>query len=279
MIGKLCFAAQGISQELAAELADDSVPAMFEQVISQAGHPVDRTAIRKLGFRIEGNARLTPLAASANGVESFQGKTKRVDSLVTFCAGHVTAVPFDHLPFRQSRRNGVGQLRHVLRRTRQLFAEQHFADPVAAQDRTGPRGSGLLGENRGESKYPAPSVPIDSVDSPPGSPFDSFDAVELRHPFVDERVIRVQKRQERSVFLEQVGEKQDRLFVHVATQISELGKQLLALGFRHRKVVNVQPLAAKLRPQATNAGIFKHSSSLPFQHLGMGERSRSGGGS
>ncbi len=71
----------------------------------------------------------------------------------------------------------VGQPRHVLGRARQLLAEQHFADPVAAQDRAGARGAGLLGQRRRLSRgcrrapyFFTPSTRRHSAPVTPGMP-------------------------------------------------------------------------------------------------------------
>ena len=62
----------------------------------------------------------------------------------------IARVLFDELPHGQAfgRRFIVGQRRNALRRLRQTFAEQDFADPIAAQDGAGARGARLLGQRR-----------------------------------------------------------------------------------------------------------------------------------
>ena len=177
----------------------------------------------------------------------------------------------DHLPFGQTVRDSVRELRHVLRWTRQLLAEQYFTDPVAAQNGTGARCAGLLGERRGQAENPASTVLLDALDPPPRFTLNASDVVELRQSFVDERVIGVQKTEQRSVALKQIRQKQDRLLVHVRAQLLELGEELHALRFRCGKVVNMQPLAGELRPQAAHASVFEHTSRLLLQHVRMPE--------
>src|SRR5262245_44890418 len=81
----------------------------------------------------------------------------------------VAGMLFDKLSDGQSLGGGfiVRKLRHPLRRTRQAFAEQHLADPVAAQNRTRARGTGLLPQRRRLGENPAARKLLHAIDATP----------------------------------------------------------------------------------------------------------------
>src|SRR5207253_6996312 len=97
------------------------------------------------------------LAAAANGVKSFQGKPKGVDTLMAVVTARVGAVPFRELAYGEILGGFIlGQARHVLGRLRELITEKRFGHPVAAQDRSGARSARLFGQRRLLAENPAP---------------------------------------------------------------------------------------------------------------------------
>src|SRR5947199_2751111 len=110
----------------------------------------------------------------------------------------VTAMPLDQLPLRQSCGDRIGKLRDVLGRPRQFLAEQHFANPVAAQDGTGARRTRLLSQSCRKPQDAAAVVLPNSLRAPPVWARNSLNAVELRQAVVDECVVCVQEAQHRA---------------------------------------------------------------------------------
>src|SRR5207247_7839054 len=67
-----------------------------------------------------------------------------------------------------------------------------LGNPVAAQNRTGARGAGLLGERRGYAEDAAAAVVANAVHAPPVRADHAGDAVVPRQRFVDERVVGIE---------------------------------------------------------------------------------------
>ena len=84
-------------------------------------------------------------------------------------------------------------------------------------------------------------------------------------------MVGIEEAQQRGVALKQIGEEQDRFFVHVSAQARELGKVFLALLLERIKVIDVQPLAGELGGQPPDASVRQHAPDLLCQHLRVGE--------
>ena len=152
VIGQLHPATQGVAEELAAKLTLKLVAPRLDQVIAQTAETVEGGAV------FEGGVGVGAVAGAANGVEAFQREPQWIDLLMTAGATGVAAVSLDQLPLGQALRRFVREHGHILRGTGQFFAEDDFADPVAAQDRAGARGPALPGQGGGKSKDAAASA-------------------------------------------------------------------------------------------------------------------------
>jgi len=106
-------------------------------------------------------------AGATDGVEAFEREAKRIDALMAASALRIAAVALDQLKLDEALRSFLGEHRHALWRTRQLFAEDHFAEPVAAQDRAGACGSGLLRQRGGEAEHPAAALRAQAIHALP----------------------------------------------------------------------------------------------------------------
>ena len=157
------------------------------------------------------------------------------------------------------------KLRHTLGRTRQLFAEQHFTKPVAAQDRAGARRAGLFRQRCGLRQDAAARKLLHAVHAPPvvaAAELHVRNAIVLREVGIQERVIRIEDVQHRAVVLEQVGEETNRLLVHRAAQTGEGWEMAVALLAQFIEVVNVQPGAGELRREPARTFVLQHSTRL-----------------
>ena len=97
---------------------------------------------------------------------------------MTGSARRIRDVLLHHLPSRQLIGSFlVWEERDIGGRSRQFFAQQSLNHPVATEDRTGARGSRLLGMNTGQPEDAAPAVPSHPVDAPPLGAGDARNAV------------------------------------------------------------------------------------------------------
>src|SRR5262249_14969074 len=118
-------AAESVAEQLAAELLDEGITPLRQQVVSQAVETFKLRSVHSFHPRIDGPVAQVFVASPADGVEAFQREAERVDALMADCALGVCSVLRHQLPDGQSFCGGLvfGQARHVFWRTRQAFAE------------------------------------------------------------------------------------------------------------------------------------------------------------
>ena len=197
----------------------------------------------------------------------FERKTEGIDPHVALRAGGVTRMQRRHLPLGEPLGDLVGELRHVLRRFGELFAEQHRGEPVAPQDRTRAGGARLRGERGGQAENAAAAVLPHPLDPPPLRARHALDSVVLGQIFVQERVIGVEQRRDRPVILKKVGDEEDRLLLHRAAEGGERRERLRALFVMLGEAVDMEPLRAELLGKPPRLWIAEHPPGLCEQHL------------
>ena len=91
-------------------------------------------------------------------------------------------MPLDELAHGEPFGRGlvVGELRHVLRRARQLVAEQDFATQLPLRIGLVREAPDCFASVAARPENPAPAVLLDAVHAPPLGPGDAGDAVVLR---------------------------------------------------------------------------------------------------
>ncbi len=272
-VGELHLAAERIAQQFAAELPEERVAPDGEQIVSQTVDIGELGAVHNLDLGVDRSAAQVFFAAPADGVEAFQGKAEGVDALVADRALRVAGMLLDQLPDRQAGHGAFvrRQRRHVFWRARQALAEQHFGNPIAAQDGAGARRARLFGKGGRLAQDPPPGEPFHFVDPAPGLSADPRNPVMRGQGLVQKRMVRVENAQHRTVVLKQIGKELDRLFVHRAAQRHEGREVLIALFVQVIEIMNMQPLAGKLRGQPPKARIALHAPQLADQRVGIGE--------
>ncbi len=129
-------AAQCITEELAAKLPEHRIAPLGQQILAQAPQTTDVRAVPESAGCVNRPSSQVPVALPADGVESFQRETEWINPFMAVSAARVAGVLFDELANREFHRPFFfGQLRHIFRRARQTFTEEHFGDPVATEDR------------------------------------------------------------------------------------------------------------------------------------------------
>jgi hypothetical protein len=139
LVGELHAAAECEAQQLAAEVPYELVLASREQIIAQPSYTFKLCSVHELDFCVERVPAGIFVAQTSDPVELLQREPKRVDALVTDGTLGDLNVLLDHLPHGEAVAGLLifGQDGHILRRLRQLLAEQRLDHPVAAQDWTG----------------------------------------------------------------------------------------------------------------------------------------------
>src|ERR1700733_1942594 len=103
------------------------------KIVPQSGETVNRSAVGEFGLGVDGSSGQVTIAEASDRVEIFQREAERIELDVAGRTAGVAAVPLDQLshgePLRP--RFALGKPRHVFRRLGQLFAEEHFAYPIA----------------------------------------------------------------------------------------------------------------------------------------------------
>ena len=92
-VGKLDFAAEGEAEEFAAELADDVVPALSQQVVAQPGHAFDVRSAEQRRFCVDQH-----WSESAEHVVLLEREAVRINPGVAFGTFGNRAVLLDQLP-------------------------------------------------------------------------------------------------------------------------------------------------------------------------------------
>ena len=81
-IRELHLPAEGVAQQFAAELAEDGLTTLLQEVIPQAFQTVDSTSVGKVRAGVDGAAGEITLTAAADGIKALQREAERVDPLV-----------------------------------------------------------------------------------------------------------------------------------------------------------------------------------------------------
>jgi len=103
LVRKLHAAAEGIAEELLAELADEGVLPRGQQIFTQAGEPFELDAVHGFHAHINGPVAEVLLAEAADGIKAFQREPEGVDPLVADRAFFVIRVLLDKLPAFKAR--------------------------------------------------------------------------------------------------------------------------------------------------------------------------------
>ena len=163
-------------------------------------------------------------------------------------------------------RRGLRQDRHVFGRTREFFAQQYFAEPVASQDGAGARSAALLGKRGGEGQDAAPTLGTDAVNTLPALA-GHLETVMAGQRAVHEDMVGIDEREHGAVLLEEVGEEALGFFLHITAQGDERREVSLTLLVERGDVAHVQPLAAELTGQPLRLGILDHATHLRREYL------------
>ena len=81
-IRELHFPSEGVAQQFAAELAEDGLTTLLQEVFPQALQTVDLTSVGKVRAGVDGSAGEITLTAAADGIKALQREAERVDPLV-----------------------------------------------------------------------------------------------------------------------------------------------------------------------------------------------------
>ena len=98
-------------------------------------------------------------------------------------------------------------------------------------------------------------------------PLTLGDAVELRQPLIQERVVRVEEVENGAVLAQDVLEEQFRLLLHRHARVVGELRELDAVGHVRFEGPRLQPLPAEVLHQRTGPGVLEHPPHLGFQHL------------
>src|SRR6185436_3371432 len=100
----------------------------------------------------------------------------------------------------------------------------------------------------------------------------------LRERFVQERVVRVENVEHRTVALEEVGKETNRLLIHRAAEPGEGREMAFALLAQLVEVVDVKPCAGEFSREAAHARVAEHAAGLSGEHAGFMELAACRGG-
>ena len=101
-IGKLHGTAQGVAEQLAAELPQKCLAPHREQVGSQTVETVELRSIHGFHARVDRPVAQVLVAPAADRVEAFEREAERVDASMADGALGVAAMLFDELPDGQA---------------------------------------------------------------------------------------------------------------------------------------------------------------------------------
>ena len=163
----------------------------LQQRLPQIVRPGERRAVVERARRIDRRAVVLD-APRAGDVEVLERQADRIDHAVARRARRVRAVLLHALAHRAQpavfRLRRRFEVRHVRRRRRRRRAEQHFHHPLAAQHRRGAIGVRRQRQDAAVAEQAAPPrVRIRHLAELVAD--DVRDAVVLREPLVDERVV------------------------------------------------------------------------------------------
>ncbi len=212
-------------------------------------------------------------APAADRVEFLERQAGRVHQVVARGAGLVRAV------LGQPLANGeiavhrvVLQRRNVGQRRRGRDAQKIPEDPLAAKHRRGPGGVGRDHQNaRLAEQAAAPAVVIERH-ATEAAAVDVRDAVMLREPFVDERVVGAQEIERASILAQDALEKELGLLPEGLPEIVvEVRKQPHVRRDR-RKIPQLQPLRCEVGHQGSRTLVGEHPPHLPLERRRLMER-------
>src|SRR5262245_5956541 len=109
------------------------------------------------------------ITKTANRIVSFKRITIRIDAPMAAKTFRIPAMLLGQLTDGEGLGGLIfGETGHLFWRTGQLFAQEHFAYPIAAEDRAGPRCAGLFGERGGVAENAAAAELLHPFYPPPG---------------------------------------------------------------------------------------------------------------
>ena len=88
LVRKLHAASEGVADQFSAELTEEVVAAVLEQVTAQAVKAIDTGAVWQNDLRIG-------FASASDGIEAFESEAKRIDAAVAGSAVGIGAVLLD----------------------------------------------------------------------------------------------------------------------------------------------------------------------------------------
>ena len=98
LVGKLHGPAEGIAEQLAAELPDKGLPPFGQQPCPQPVDALNLCAIGQRGLRVNRLPGRIGLAEAAHRIKLLKSKAQRVDLAVAAATRGVLRVEFDQLP-------------------------------------------------------------------------------------------------------------------------------------------------------------------------------------
>ena len=112
LVARHGLTAQGVAEELAAELCVDVGFVLFE-VVAQTGEALEFGAVLELAGVVDLAAGFIRDAEATDGVEAFKGEAERIDALMADGAGGIGAVNHEGFTQRGGLHSTVGKLRHI----------------------------------------------------------------------------------------------------------------------------------------------------------------------
>ncbi len=190
---------------------------------------------------------------------------------MTRSAYRVCSVLGEHLAHRQIRFRFIArQLGNNRRRRRHSDAEYFLYDPIAALHRTGSESGRILSKKYGHRQQPAASVTGSIIHTNPVAHVACYSgyAVVLCQRTINERVVSIEKIQDRAIIRNQVLHEPDRLLKHCFAQIVvERGKALAIHRVVGLELAKTEPVAGELSGHAPHAGVFQHAPGLRQQDV------------
>ena len=233
---------------------------MTTQHVAQLGRTVERRAIRKLCRRVDPGAGGVDVSPLADRVEILERQPQFVHLRMAAGAHRIRAVLRHLLAHRQHLRRVplFLQLGHVCRRRRRCRAENVFQDPLAADHRRGPVRTRRPGQNRALSQQPAAHAVAGKRNLPEALAIDAGNAVVLRQPLVQERVVRVEQIEDAAILPDDAVEEQLGLAAEGLPQVVVKVEEQLGAGPEPVNVADLQPLAGEVAHQRLRPWIREH---------------------
>ena len=170
----------------------------------------------------------------------------------------------------------VLQGRHVRQRRGWRHPKNILEDPLAANDRRGPRGIGRHRQNACLAKQPASPAVLAQRDAPEVAAIHMRDAVMLGQPFVDIREIRAQQVECAPILAQDAFEKELGFLTKGLPKIVIEVREQAHVRSDRCQIPQVQPLRGEVGHQCPRTRIRQHSPYLSFEHRRLFEFSCNG---